>query len=143
MGAYRETHEDMAREAETRASFYRTLASLYFKELDQAGIDALEQKLLTQNAQYKSWTCSEEMMKRTKNGSACISTACPPTSTTSPAWTARWRPACLYRYRDPLYKEASFKPYIIAAMIFLAKVNGSPGTLNGLEERGLARWFQK
>ena len=25
------------------------------------------------------------------------------------------------RYRDPLYKEASFKPYIIAAMIFLAK----------------------
>ena len=26
------------------------------------------------------------------------------------------------RYRVPLYKEASFKPYIIAAMIFLAKV---------------------
>ena len=25
------------------------------------------------------------------------------------------------RYRVPLYKEASFKPYIIAAMIFLAK----------------------
>lgn len=25
------------------------------------------------------------------------------------------------RYRDPLYKQASFKPYIIAAMIFLAK----------------------
>ena len=26
------------------------------------------------------------------------------------------------RYRTPLYKEASYKPYIIAAMIFLAKV---------------------
>lgn len=47
MGAYRETHEDMAREAETRASFYRTLASLYFKELDQAGIDALSNEDLT------------------------------------------------------------------------------------------------
>ena len=41
------THEDMAREAETRASFYRTLASLYFKELDQAGIDALSNEDLT------------------------------------------------------------------------------------------------
>ncbi|MFR1637908.1 MAG: hypothetical protein ACLSVD_01295 [Eggerthellaceae bacterium] len=37
----------MAREAETRASFYRTLASLYFKELDQAGIDALSNEDLT------------------------------------------------------------------------------------------------
>ncbi|MPM90114.1 putative carbamoyltransferase YgeW [bioreactor metagenome] len=26
------------------------------------------------------------------------------------------------RYRDPLYKEASYKPYIIAAMILLSKV---------------------
>lgn len=25
-------------------------------------------------------------------------------------------------YRDPLYREASYKPYVIAAMIFLAKV---------------------
>ena len=37
---------------------------------DQAGIDALEQKLLAQNAQFKNWTCSEEMMKRTKDGKA-------------------------------------------------------------------------
>ena len=47
------------------------------------------------------------------------------------------------RYRDPLYKEASFKPYIIAAMIFLAKVKDPQATLKALEERGLARWFQK
>ena len=33
---------------------------------DQAGIDALEQQLLAQNAQFKNWTCSEDMMKRTK-----------------------------------------------------------------------------
>ena len=37
---------------------------------DQAGIDALEKQLLAQNAQHKDWTCSEEMMKRTKNGKA-------------------------------------------------------------------------
>ena len=47
------------------------------------------------------------------------------------------------RYRTPLYKEASFKPYIIAAMIFLAKVKDPQATLKALEERGAARWFQK
>ena len=57
MGAYRETHEDMAREAETRASFYRTLASLYFKELDQAGIDALSNEDLTATGVDDETTC--------------------------------------------------------------------------------------
>ena len=36
------------------------------------------------------------------------------------------------RYRDPLYMEASFKPYIIAAMIFLAKVKDPVGTLGSM-----------
>ena len=43
------------------------------------------------------------------------------------------------RYRTPLYKEASFKPYIIAAMIFLAKIKDPAGALKALEERGIAR----
>ena len=36
------------------------------------------------------------------------------------------------RYRTPLYKEASFKPYIIAAMIFLAKVKDPEAVLTEL-----------
>ena len=47
------------------------------------------------------------------------------------------------RYRTPLYKQASFKPYIIAAMIFLAKVKDPQATLKALEERGVNRFFQK
>ena len=43
------------------------------------------------------------------------------------------------RYRDPLYKEASFKPYIIAAMIFLAKVKDPVKKLKELEKRATAR----
>lgn len=45
------------------------------------------------------------------------------------------------RYRVPLYKEASFKPYIIAAMIFLAKCKDPQETLKLLEERGTSRHF--
>lgn len=45
------------------------------------------------------------------------------------------------RYRDPLYKEASFKPYIIAAMIFLAKFENPQEIFKKLEERGTSRIF--
>lgn len=45
------------------------------------------------------------------------------------------------RYRTPLYKEASFKPYIIAAMIFLSKFENPQEILKKLEERGTKRVF--
>ena len=46
------------------------------------------------------------------------------------------------RYRDPLYKEASFKPYIIAAMIFLAKFADPAQILKKLEEKKTPRIFE-
>ena len=44
------------------------------------------------------------------------------------------------RYRDPLYRQASYKPYIIAAMIFLAKVKNPQETLLKLEADAKKRW---
>jgi hypothetical protein len=46
------------------------------------------------------------------------------------------------RYRTELYKEASFKPYIIAAMIFLSKEQDPQATLKALEARKMARFFK-
>ena len=43
------------------------------------------------------------------------------------------------RYRVPLYKEASFKPYIIAAMIFLAKCKDPQAMMKKLEARAAER----
>ncbi|MEG2719577.1 MAG: knotted carbamoyltransferase YgeW, partial [Clostridia bacterium] len=43
------------------------------------------------------------------------------------------------RYRDSLYKEASYKPYIIAAMIFLAKVGDPAALLTKLYKEGKER----
>ena len=45
-------------------------------------------------------------------------------------------------HRIGMYKEASFKPYAVAAMIFLQKVKDPVDTLKALEERGRARWNQ-
>ena len=44
------------------------------------------------------------------------------------------------RYLVPLYKQASFKPYIIAAMIFLAKVKDPAAKLLELEKNNVKRW---
>ena len=46
------------------------------------------------------------------------------------------------RYRDPLYKEASYKPYVIAAMIMLAKFADPAEILKKLEEKGTPRVFK-
>ena len=46
------------------------------------------------------------------------------------------------RYRTPLYKEASYKPYIIAAMIFLSKFENPQEILKKLEVRAGKRIFE-
>ncbi|MPN61673.1 putative carbamoyltransferase YgeW [bioreactor metagenome] len=43
------------------------------------------------------------------------------------------------RYRVPLYKQASYKPYVIAAMILLAQMENPVAMLKSLEKRGSER----
>jgi len=43
------------------------------------------------------------------------------------------------RYRKPLYKQASYKPYAIASMIFLSKVKNPQEVLAMLEKRNKER----
>ena len=106
---------------------------------DLEGIKALERRLLAQNANHKDWECTEEMMKLTKGGKA-LYLHCLPADITGVSCKAGEVAASVFdRYRDPLYKQASFKPYIIAAMIFLAKVKDPAAKLLELEARGTLR----
>ena len=101
---------------------------------DMEGIRALEKRLLAQNAEHKDWTCTEELMETTKDGKA-LYLHCLPADITGVSCEAGEVDASVFdRYRDPLYKEASFKPYIIAAMIFLAKVKDPVEMLKKLEK---------
>ena len=101
---------------------------------DMDGIKALEKRLLAQNAEHKDWTCSEELMQTTKDGKA-LYLHCLPADITGVSCEAGEVDASVFdRYRDPLYREASFKPYIIAAMIFLAKVKDPVSMLKKLEK---------
>ena len=106
---------------------------------DNEGIKAPERRPRAQNANHKDWECTEEMMKLTKGGKA-LYLHCLPADITGVSCEAGEVAASVFdRYRDPLYKQASFKPYIIAAMIFLAKVKDPAAKLLELEARGMLR----
>ena len=106
---------------------------------DAAGIQALEQRLLAQNAQHKDWCCTEELMKTTRDGKALYLHCLPADINGVSCAQGEVEASVFDRYRDALYKEASFKPYIIAAMIFLAKVKDPAAALKALEDRGTPR----
>ena len=107
-----------------------------YREGDKAGIDALEQRLLAQNAEHKDWACTEEMMKLTRDGKALYMHCLPADITGLSCKEGEVDNSVFDRYIVPLYKEASYKPYIIAAMIFLAKVKNPVDALMDLERKG-------
>ena len=109
---------------------------------DTEGIKALEKELLAQNAEHKDWACTEELMATTKDGKALYMHCLPADITGVSCEEGEVDASVFDRYRDPLYKEASFKPYIIAAMIFLAKFENPQEILKKLEERGMSRIFE-
>ena len=109
---------------------------------DTEGIKELEKELLAQNAEHKDWACTEELMKTTKDGKALYLHCLPADISGVSCETGEVDASVFDRYRTPLYKEASFKPYIIAAMIVLAKFENPAELLKKLEDRNVPRVFR-
>lgn len=107
---------------------------------DFDGINALEQELLAQNANHKDWACTEELMSSTKDGKALYMHCLPADITGVSCKEGEVDASVFDRYRVPLYKEAGFKPYIIAAMMFLAKQKDPAAALKQLESAAKKRW---
>ncbi len=106
---------------------------------DKAGIDELEKRLLEQNKQHTDWACTEELMKTTKDGKALYMHCLPADITGLSCELGEVDESVFSRYRVPLYKEASYKPYIIAAMMFLQKVKNPEEMLQKLLDANKAR----
>ncbi|MFL0245784.1 knotted carbamoyltransferase YgeW [Candidatus Clostridium stratigraminis] len=106
-------------------------------------IKVLEKELLAENAKHKEWECTEEMMKLTKDGKALYMHCLPADITGVSCKEGEVEASVFDRYRTPLYQEAGYKPYIIAAMMFLSKVKNPVNTLDGLLNKSTPRFFQK
>lgn len=105
-----------------------------YGESDFDGIKSLERELLAQNAQHKDWACTEDLMKTTKDGNALYLHCLPADISGVSCKDGEVDAAVFDRYRIPLYKQASFKPYVIAAMIFLSKFADPAALLDKLEK---------
>ena len=93
---------------------------------DHEGLKALEKACLEQNAGHKDWHRTEEMMKHTRDGEALYMHCLPADITGVSCDAGEVTEGVFEKYRIPTYKEASWKPYIIAAMIVCRKY-ANPG----------------
>ncbi len=92
------------------------------KQGDREGLKALEQHCLAENARHADWECTEERMKLTKDGNALYEHCLPADISGVSCDRGEVARSVFERYRLHTYQEAGYKPFVIAAMIFTAKV---------------------
>jgi knotted carbamoyltransferase YgeW len=84
---------------------------------DHEGLKSLEKECLANNAKFMDWECTEDKMKLTKDAKALYLHCLPADITGVSCKQGEVAASVFERYRVPLYKQAGFKPYIIAAMM--------------------------
>lgn len=109
---------------------------------DTDGIRELELKMLEQNSQYKDWECTENLMASTNNGKAIYLHCLPADISGVSCKEGEVQASVFDRYRDLLYQEAGYKPYVIAAMIVLSKFENPSELLRRLHNNPKARKFE-
>ncbi len=110
---------------------------------DQEGIDKLEKELLAQNATHKDWCCTQKLMETTAKGQDTIYMHPLPADINGVSCEHGEVENEVFDYhRDGLYMEASYKPYAVAAMVFLQKAKDPIATLKALEDAATPRWNQ-
>ena len=105
------------------------------RKSDHDGLKALEKECLANNAKFKNWECTEAMMKLTRKGKA-LYMHCLPADITDVSCKAGEVAASIFdRYRIETYKEAGYKPYVIAAMILTIRFKDVGGLFQKLLKR--------
>jgi knotted carbamoyltransferase YgeW len=99
---------------------------------DKDGLKALEKECLANNAKFKNWECDEKKMKLTKSGKALYMHCLPADISGVSCAEGEVSAAVFDKYRIPTYREAGYKPFVIAAMILMARVKDFAGVLNRL-----------
>jgi knotted carbamoyltransferase YgeW len=97
---------------------------------DHEGLKALEKTCLAQNAEHRHWHCDEAMMKRTRGGKALYMHCLPADISGLSCERGEVSQGVFEKHRIATYKEAGWKPYIIAAMI-LARRCADPARVLG------------
>lgn len=92
------------------------------KKSNKDGLKELEKECLANNAKHKDWECDENKMKLTKKGEALYMHCLPADITDVSCKEGEVSKDVFEKYRIHTYQEASFKPFVIAAMIYLTRM---------------------
>lgn len=112
-------------------------------ELLRAGrakdLEALEKEALAENARHKDWTCTEERMRLTRDGRALYMHCLPADISGVSCAEGEVAASVFERYRLATYREASHKPFVIAALILLTRFERPEEVLQAMIRRGQRR----
>ncbi|MDD4604389.1 MAG: knotted carbamoyltransferase YgeW [Bacteroidales bacterium] len=109
---------------------------------DYEGLKVLEKECLVNNAKFKGWECSEEKMKGTKEGKALYMHCLPADISGVSCKEGEVAASVFDRYRIALYKQAGFKPYIIAAMMLTNRFENPKEILRKIADREVSRFVE-
>jgi knotted carbamoyltransferase YgeW len=88
---------------------------------DKDGLKQLEKECLANNAKHKDWECDEKKMKLTRKGEALYLHCLPADISGVSCAQGEVAKDVFEKYRLATYQEASYKPFVIAAMILMAR----------------------
>jgi ornithine carbamoyltransferase len=100
-----------------------------FRARDRAGLTELERHALAENARFKDWECTDARMSKTRDGKALYMHCLPADVTDVSCEAGEVSRAVFERARLDTYREASHKPFVIAAMILNTRFPGAAATL--------------
>jgi knotted carbamoyltransferase YgeW len=111
------------------------------KARDKKALDDLEKVCLANNSRHRHWECNEANMKLTRGGQALYMHCLPADITGVSCERGEVAAETFDRYRIHTYQEAGFKPFVIAAMILLARCPDPAATLERILSRAQQRFL--
>jgi knotted carbamoyltransferase YgeW len=106
---------------------------------DSTGLKELEKEALANNAKYINWECTREKMNFTKNKSALYMHCLPADITDVSCKAGEVSTEVFEQYRLDTYRQAGYKPFVIAAMMMTNRFDDIAGQLAYLKKRKLRR----
>ena len=104
---------------------------------DRQKLEELENRCLENNARFKDWECTAALMKKTSNA---LYLHCLPADISGVSCAqGEVAPDVFDRFRTALYRQAGWKPYIIASMILTSRMADTRRTLGMFLDRATRR----
>lgn len=101
---------------------------------DKPGLKELEKECLANNAKFKNWECDENKKKLTKKGEALYMHCLPADISGVSCTEGEVSKDVFEKYRLATYAEAGYKPFVIAALMFLTRMENPTEKMKQLLE---------